>query len=369
MKKGTLAFPQTYARDRVFQLSLTEIAFIIAFLVMFLLGWMIVHMEREKNDVLARAEEMGEAAALVAAADKAKTDLAALFAEKGAGRADQIVSELVAREKLTRERDALRERNGQLEHTVSTLVEGQVLADRTPPGSSPQQVADALAVAALFRQHIQEQSTAGKGGNKKDNAVSPDEIVAAAKSAIALKTAVDERLHAELGRKLLHGQEAKLASELVSAARQTAIAKGTSSAEAFSGENRDLRGQVAFLKSKLEGKGGRDYPPCWAEEGSGRIQYLFAIDITEQGLIVKPAWPEARTLDARALAGMEALTAAQSSLHLRAFKSAMQGIDEHSRKRSCRHYVIMRNHVSDLAVFNTYRFAIEHYFYKLESQS
>jgi hypothetical protein len=366
MKKGTLAFPQTYAQDRVFQLSLTEIAFIIAFLVMFLLGWMIVHIEREKNDALARAEENEDAAALVAAADKAKTYLAALFAEKGAERADQIVSELVAREKLTRERDALRERIGQLEHTVSTLVEAQ--ADRTPTGSSPQQVADALAVAALFRQHLQEQSTAGKGRNRKDNAASPDGIVAAAKSALALKTAVDARLHAELGRTLLQGQEAKLAAELVSAARHMAFAEGKSPAEAFAGENRDLRGQVAFLTSKLEGKGGRDYPPCWAEEGSGRIQYLFAIDITEQGLIVKPAWPEARTLDARALAGMDALTAAQAPLHLRAFKSAMQGIDEHSRKRSCRHYVIMRNHVSDLAVFNTYRFAIEHYFYKLESQ-
>jgi hypothetical protein len=29
----------------------------------------------------------------------------------------------------------------------------------------------------------------------------------------------------------------------------------------------------------------------------------------------------------------------------------------------------MRNHVADLAVFNSYRFAIEHYFYKLETQS
>jgi hypothetical protein len=140
-------------------------------------------------------------------------------------------------------------------------------------------------------------------------------------------------------------------------------------AETFARENRDLRGQVAFLKGKLEGKGGRDYPPCWAEESSGRIQYLLAIEITDHGLVVKSAWPESRKTDAQALPGIDALTTAQTTFQLRAFKSAMQGIDEHSRKRNCRHYVVMRNSVSDLAVFNSYRFAIEHYFYKLETQS
>ena len=140
-------------------------------------------------------------------------------------------------------------------------------------------------------------------------------------------------------------------------------------AETVARENRDLRGQVAFLKGKLEGKGGRDYPPCWAEESSGRIQYLLAIEITDHGLVVKPAWPESRKTDAQALPGIDALATAQTTFQLRAFKSAMQGIDEHSRKRNCRHYVVMRNYVSDLAVFNSYRFAIEHYFYKLETQS
>ena len=47
----------------------------------------------------------------------------------------------------------------------------------------------------------------------------------------------------------------------------------------------------------------------------------------------------------------------------------MQGIDQHSRKNSCRHYVLMRNHVNDLQMFNRYRYAVENYFYKLELRS
>jgi hypothetical protein len=274
----------------------------------------------------------------------------------------------VARYKGARERDALREKVDQLESAVSALVEAKAIADATP-GLSTQEIADALAVAALVRQHVRERPTDGNERNRRDTDPGRESFIATARSALALKTALDERLKSELGRTLAQGQETQLASELVSAARLTAAGEGKLPIETFIRENRDLRGQVAFLKGKLAGKGGRDYPPCWAEESTGRIQYLFAIDITDQGLIVKPAWPEARKIDARALPDVDALTAAQSTLSLRAFKAAMQGIDENSRQRNCRHYVIMRNHVADLAVFNAYRFAIEHYFYKLETQS
>jgi hypothetical protein len=317
MRREPIAAQETRTQDGVFQLSLTEIAFIMAFLVMVLLGTAIVHVEREKADALAQSEELEQAATVLAAAGKARAELAAALSGRGAVDPAQVVSELVAREKIARERDALRAKVDRLEHAVSTLVEAKA------PG-------------------------------------------AAAKSAVAFKTAVEARLQSELGRSIVQGQEEKIAAELVSAARLMAGSEGRASIETFTRENRDLRGQVAFLKTRLEGKGGRDYPPCWADESSGRIQYLVAIDMTNEGLIVTPAWPEVRNIDARALPGLDTLTAAEAALKLHEFKSAVQAIDEHSRRKNCRHYVIMRNHVSELAVFNTYRFAIEHAFYKLE---
>jgi hypothetical protein len=365
VKTGRATVLENARQDRVFQLSLTEIAFIIAFLVMFLLGWIVVRDEAGKKDLLGRVEAMEEAEATLAAAGKATADLAAQFAKSGAADPDALVSELVAREKLARGREVLRQRVDQLEQAVSALTELKAHAGHAAEGFSGQQIADALAVAALFKQHLGDRAGAKAAQGERDQRSGRDDIAAAAKSALALKSAVEAQLDGQIPQ----GQEARLAAELVAAARRLSPADGKSAVQAFARENRDLRGQVAFLKTKLEGKGGRDHPPCWADESTGRVQYLFAIDITDRGLIVRPAWPEARKIDAQALPGMDALANAQSALNLREFRVAMQGIDELSRKRHCRHYVVMRNHVADLAVFNSYRFAIEHYFYKLETQS
>lgn len=85
-------------------------------------------------------------------------------------------------------------------------------------------------------------------------------------------------------------QEAALARELESGAKQakdlSAISEGP---EALKKANADLRGQIAFLKARLDARGGRDYPPCWAEEMTGKVQFLFTIEILPEGLRLQPA--------------------------------------------------------------------------------
>src|SRR5690606_17851227 len=68
-------------------------------------------------------------------------------------------------------------------------------------------------------------------------------------------------------------------------------------------ENADLRGQVAFLKNRLDARGGRDYPPCWADE-SGKAEFLFAVELRPEGVVISPGWPERRAADANALPGV-----------------------------------------------------------------
>ena len=72
-------------------------------------------------------------------------------------------------------------------------------------------------------------------------------------------------------------------------------------------ENANLRGQVAFLRGRLEARGGRDYPPCWADEATGRVQMLFNIELTDSNVVIAPGWPESRTLDAMELPGLRPL--------------------------------------------------------------
>lgn len=198
-----------------------------------------------------------------------------------------------------------------------------------------------------------------------------------AKAALALKKDVEQQLQEQLGVTYPKGSEAALARDLVAAAKQAKEQarelRGVADERAaladkqagLAAENADLRGQVAFLKGKLEANGGRDFPPCWAEEGTGRVEYLFSIEILPEGLKISRAWPAKRQANAEALPNIEKLTGA-SPISLEKFNALLQGIDRESKEKNCRHYVMIKNRVKDLEEFNRYRYGIENHFYKFE---
>lgn len=184
--------------------------------------------------------------------------------------------------------------------------------------------------------------------------------------ALALKKHIELQLREQLGLSYPHAYEATLAKDLVGAIKEVQVLRRAAEGHAvLTGENSDLRGQVAFLKGKLEAQGGRDFPPCWAGEDTGRVEYLLAIEILPEGLKVSPAWPAKRKEIALALPGIEKLTVPKPHT-LKEFNALMQGIDKLSKEKNCRHYVTIKNQVNDLELFNRYRYGIENYFYKFE---
>ncbi len=130
-------------------------------------------------------------------------------------------------------------------------------------------------------------------------------------------------------------------------------------------ENVDLRGQVAFLKKRLDARGGRDYPPCWADE-SGKVEFLFAIELRSDSVMVTPAWPVKREADAKALVGIS--TALAEAHSYSRFPAAVQGILNWSKAQNpeCRHYVQLKSSIPDAVRSDRARLMVESYFYKVE---
>jgi hypothetical protein len=50
----------------------------------------------------------------------------------------------------------------------------------------------------------------------------------------------------------------------------------------------NLRGQVAHLEQVAQASGkGTQYPPCWADEQTGRPEYIFDISIISDGIVIR----------------------------------------------------------------------------------
>jgi hypothetical protein len=116
--------------DQVFQLSLTEIAFTITFILLLLLGYLVMRettARHKAEEELAKVQGLGAAERAVAAAvENLKLGLEGV----GASNPDEVISNLVASAQVVAERDRLLAQVRDLEMQVSTLTEiKQLLAN------------------------------------------------------------------------------------------------------------------------------------------------------------------------------------------------------------------------------------------------
>jgi DNA-directed RNA polymerase subunit F len=185
------------------------------------------------------------------------------------------------------------------------------------------------------------------------------DVVSATKLAKEIATRMQQQ-----GQQVTPGAEAKLAEDLVQAYQQMSQVSATGLPK-IEKENADLRGQVAFLKGKLDARGGRDYPPCWADEHTGKVEFIFDIMMSAEGLTVSPAWPKQRAADVLAFPTTAQLISPIKH-PLSEFSQLANPIFTDSKAKNCRHYVVLRSNIADTATFNRYRYHVENMFYKVE---
>jgi hypothetical protein len=332
--------------DAIYQLTLTELAFVVIFLILLLTGWMVVKSEddkaaalAERDAALARAAELAthveapeQMEQLRQALEQTKADILNTLTRHGAAHPGELLSKLVEKTQAEAENQRLKQRIADLDAQLSALAEIQ----------------NAIAAAA---------QTNG------DTAAARDQARNEALSALSFKQALEQAA----GEPVPRHREQETAQAYAQArkdARAAASGQGEGAPD-VARENQDLRGQVAWMRQRLEANGGRDYPPCWADPVTGKPQYLLSIVIQEGGLGITPAWPPERGSDAARLPGIDGLANA-GALSLGTFQARARPLDQDSRAHNCRHYVRLLNRAKSLESFNRYRYAVEEFFYKFE---
>ena len=382
--------------DQVFQLSLTEIAFTIAFLLLLLLGYLVSKEQTERQAAEAQLATVQSAERATAALNDAKSQLSTQLQGAGATNPNEVISKLVAAEEVRAERDQLRQRVDDLDAKLTALTElkkqlEQAAASRRPEVTQDE-VLSALALQEQVRDAVEQSlaeppkppslqapsDTASKPASALQvatsasapvsKAVRDKQALAIVRQALTATSELRQQLKEKLDKELSAGNESQTIHEVVAAAKGYGdLAKAGQNPDAMKKENSDLRGQVAFLKNRLDARGGRDYPPCWADE-TGKVEFLFSIEVRPDSVAVLPAWPARRESAAKAIPGIDAVLSGPHSNQ--AFVSKIQSIFNWSKTQDpeCRHYVQLKSTISDAVQSDRARLMIENFFYKVEAR-
>lgn len=374
--------------DQVFQLSLTEIAFTIVFILLLLLGYLVYREQTARESAEAALSQTRGIEDSEKALKAAKSELSQALISAGAktDRIDEIISRLSAAQDVRTERNTLQQRVEDLDAQLSAMTELQNALDAAASKHDvvKDEVVSALTLQSEVRKSLEgrdkseDASNALKSEGASTRPLTPQtgeermkqkkKLLQHIQESIATTELLKDALKKQLDQSLPPGQEAKTIDAVVAAARaQSELLKGGNSLEQARKESADLRGQVAFYKRRLEARGGRDYPPCWATE-AGSPEYIFSVELTSTGVLVRPSWPTHREGDARALPGID--VALQSPVSLDAFVSNVQGIFSASKSADpqCRHYVYLKSTIADAVSSDRARLTVEKYFYKNEAR-
>lgn len=347
--------------DRIFQLSLTEIAFTLIFLLLLLLGYQLFSQEQIVREAQASLADVGNAQEARSAMEEARTELKVAIQGAGGADADEVISNLISKKELVRENEDLKAQIQNLDAKLSSLMEVKATLEKVKGADGDKalqkEVEDALALKSALEKKL-----------PKEFVRDQDKLISQLVSASALSETLDKELKLQMGRPVELGKEAQLARELVESHKQVTSSPQIADLPQLRKDNTDLRGQLAFLKGKLEVRGGRDYPPCWADEKTGKVEFLFKIVSTLEGYIITPRWPQHRLTDAMNLTSVSQLTQ-PGPRSISEFVSLTRGILAESNAKGCRHYVVLGTTINDRISADNYRLTAENVFYKVEGGS
>ncbi|HBO2993423.1 TPA: hypothetical protein L4605_004343 [Pseudomonas aeruginosa] len=353
--------------DQVFQLSLTEIALTIIFMLMLLLGFMVFQKNQENQKLLEQLSAIDGVEAKLAQLDQARTQFIGEIKANTARDPEEVISQLVEASEAKQEAARLKQLLEDQEEKITALSELQKMVEAAGVNGgelAKETVEDALVLATSVKEAMQKSLEAPEDVAKiNDMKILKQQVVESIDKLKSLEQALnDNPAIADMAENSSLEKLEKLTQEHQQFA---ALQNDQSNPVAVKKENADLKGQLLYLKGRLEAKGGNDFPPCWADEKTGRVQMLFTLELRENDLSMEPAWPESRQADAMALPNIESVLSRPVGSYDE-FLRAVKPISNLSRTQNCRHYVRLKNSIADAVTSDRRRLAIEDYFYKIE---
>jgi hypothetical protein len=350
--------------DQIFPTSLSEIAFILVFLLMVLMGFLLIEESKAKEIAvreLASTRKSQKVEEIKKSFEEAKEEFSRALEMGGHPKPEEVLTKLRSAVEDRAERDELRHKVRDLDERLTALTALRARVEAAA-GESGRKVERAEVESALA---LQEQVRA----ISPHSATNGSNMVAQVKQAIDVAETLRAQLREQLGRTVSAGEEKIAVRDVIAAAKSyEEFSKNKTSANVLKRENSDLRGQLAYVSRQLNAKGGLDHAPCWADE-KGKIEYLFTVETRPDGYLVHKAWLPHREQDARALPGIDHALS-ENVMSAPTFAATMQPVLNWSKKQEpeCRHFVYLTTTVSDADSRDTARKVVEGFFYKLESK-
>lgn len=338
--------------DQIFQLSLTEIAFMLTFLLMLILGLMVAGLQKEKNDLV---DQLQDEAAL----DQKQTNLisareflTAKLAAIGTADPEAVITKLVKDAQAQAETERLKVMLEEQDQKLTAMVELEKVLEQMSQSTeaSTDHIQTSLVMMSRLGERLGPESTADERRAELDRLISAGELIADQAPKVGEGSIVDQ------------------AKAVVADARSYQELKANKlNPVELKRENANLRGQMVYLQNKLDARGGMDFPPCWADEVTGKTQLLFSLVLRDETLMVSPAWPASRNQDAAELPNIEAITS-RPEVAYGPFIESVRPIFALSKQQNCRHYVLIENTIADAVQSDRKRLLIEGSFYKIEKR-
>lgn len=338
--------------DQVFQLSLTEIAFMLTFLLMLVLGMMVVALQTEKGDLMDQLKSEQELEQQSASLTQAQAFISSQLQGLGVTKPDEVISKLVQTAEAKTENERLKVLLEEKETKLTSMVELEKVLEKMSRDSN------------VPLEHVQTSLVVMSKLSEQLGADAGDKLI---------ESELDQMFEAS---KLIAGQAPKEAEmdRVEQAAAVVADAKAYQELKnnklnpvELKRENANLRGQMVYLQNKLDARGGMDYPPCWADEVTGKTQLLFSLVLRDEMLSVSSAWPESRNQEAAKLPNIEKILS-QPEVGYPEFISSVRPIFELSKQQNCRHFVLIENTITNAVNSDRKRLMIEGSFYKIEKR-
>lgn len=340
--------------DQVFNLSITEIWMVLAFILLLLTGWQVWQLTNVNKALEKKVAKFSTLDEREKAVKEATETLKGRLAEMGLKNPDEVISKLVdvskARDELGQLKVLLTQKDDQLAALATIDKALQASGSKNKDEDAKRLILETLMSYDQLKKLVADQ----------DSEAQPTDIIkrisTMKETEQILKTAlkIEGELTAERLLQVVKNSEAYVDADKAGL-NPTSLQK----------VNADLKGQVQFLQNRLNrGKGG-DLPPCWANPETGKPEMFLAVYLKENNLTFEPAWPASRISDAQSLPGFTDLMA-NTMRNYEDFIRATRAINAFGNQNGCKYYVRIASQIQDAPTSDKRRIQVEGNFYKVE---
>jgi hypothetical protein len=362
--------------DQVFPVSLSEIAFILIFVLMLLLGFMIMQERQAKDDALgelANVRQVESAEATTEIMNRAQEKLKSALIQRGVNNPAEVVQALVNAGEDAARQMRVQQESLDLTKKLVALEELRSQIEEAGRDRADKVTRDSIEAALELQQQVEAlvSESSHLDTAKTKTLSSKQAVLDRVKDALNASNELREQVKTKLNIDVKPGGEVTVVRDVVEGARlAAAMTTGKSSLSTVNAENEKLKTQVAFYE-KRDKLRGLDHPPCWMDKES-KIEYIFNVQTTSAGFVVTPGWPLNRESDARASEGFASLIERNGSpLSASQFQLGAKPYLDYGKRQTpeCRHFVFLSSSISEADRRDSARRLVNSFFYVLERRT